>query len=81
MPCEECRELVTHEFRSPDDLIHAVRVAAEDVDRGVLRRIAADTQGDIVHYRFLCQVCGDRFNLFADTYHGRGRWTREEGKE
>ncbi len=41
MACEECRELSTHAFRSPDDLIHAVRLAAEEVDRGVLERIEA----------------------------------------
>lgn len=41
MPCEECRELGTHSFRTPDDLIHAVRLAAEEVDRGVLERTDA----------------------------------------
>ena len=41
MPCEECRELTTHVFRSPDDLLHAVRLAAEEVDRGVLTRVSA----------------------------------------
>lgn len=39
MPCEECRELTTHTFRSPDDLLHAVRLATEEVDRGVLSRV------------------------------------------
>ncbi len=39
MPCEECRELSTHAFRSMDDLVHAVRLAAEETDRGVLSRI------------------------------------------
>jgi hypothetical protein len=39
MPCAECRELSTHTFRSPDDLIHALRLAAEEADRGVLRAI------------------------------------------
>ena len=38
MSCEECRELSTHAFRTPDDLVHAVRLAAEEVDRGVLVR-------------------------------------------
>ena len=46
MPCEECRELNTHAFRSPDDLIHAVRLAAEEVDRGVLRRLEAREPGE-----------------------------------
>jgi hypothetical protein len=45
MDCDECRELTTHTFRSPDDLIRAVRLAAEEVDRGVLRRIGVDTPG------------------------------------
>lgn len=39
MPCEECRDLETHEFRSPDDLIHALRVTAEEMSRGVLCRV------------------------------------------
>ena len=42
MPCLECRELTTHTFRSPDDLIHAVRLAAEEVNRGVLAREGND---------------------------------------
>lgn len=39
--CVECRDLASHEFRSPDDLLHAVQTAAAEVDRGVLRRVAA----------------------------------------
>ena len=42
MSCEECRELSTHVFRSIDDLVHAVRLAAEETDRGVLARVAAE---------------------------------------
>jgi hypothetical protein len=36
--CEECRDLSTHVFRTSDDLVHAARLAAEEVDRGVLER-------------------------------------------
>ena len=43
MSCEECRELLTHVFRTPDDLVHAVRLATEEVDRGVLVRSSAPT--------------------------------------
>jgi hypothetical protein len=39
MSCEECRELETHAFRTAEDLIHAIRLAAEEVDRGVLSRL------------------------------------------
>lgn len=38
MPCIECRDLTSHAFRTADDLINAVRLAAEEVDRGVLAR-------------------------------------------
>jgi hypothetical protein len=38
MPCEECRELSSHAFRSAEDLIHALRLAAEEMNRGVLAR-------------------------------------------
>jgi hypothetical protein len=40
MACDECRALSTHAFRTVDDLVHAVRLAAEETDRGVLSRIA-----------------------------------------
>ena len=42
MACEECRDLSTHAFRSVDDLVHAVRLAAEESERGVLSRIEAE---------------------------------------
>lgn len=37
--CEECGDLQAHEFRGADDLLHAVQVAAAEVDRGALVRI------------------------------------------
>ena len=93
MTCDECRDLNAHEFRSPDDLLNAVQVAAAEVDRGVLRRLdvadltapeqealdsvlSANTLPEVVRYRFQCSVCGDRFELSADTYDGKGGWTR-----
>ena len=39
MACDECRDLGSHEFRSPDDLIHALRGAAEEANRGVLEPV------------------------------------------
>ncbi len=42
MSCEECRHLTTHAFRCVDDLLHAVRLATEEVDRGVLSRVNAE---------------------------------------
>jgi hypothetical protein len=46
MSCEECRELNTHVFRSSDDLVHAVQTAAQELDRGVLRRVDRPALGD-----------------------------------
>jgi hypothetical protein len=94
LPCDECAELRTHEFRSPDDLLHALQLAALEVDRGVLARGATEVLSGAEHealesafassalpgalrYRFKCTVCGDRFELVADTQSGAGGWTRE----
>jgi hypothetical protein len=44
MPCDECRALNDHQFRSIDDMVHAVQTAAQESERGVLRRIGAPTQ-------------------------------------
>jgi len=38
--CEECGELRTHAFRTKADLVHALQVAAAEVDRGALQRTA-----------------------------------------
>jgi hypothetical protein len=94
LPCVECAELRTHEFRSSDDLLHALQLAALEVDRGVLSRVLVeDLSGPeqealdsafatraipgALRYRFKCTVCGDRFELIADTEQGTGGWTRE----
>ena len=39
MACEECAGLAGHDFRGADDLIHALRTAAEEANRGVLEPI------------------------------------------
>lgn len=95
MPCEECAALATHEFRTIDDMVHAVQTAAFETDRGVLRRVgepkelrareqeavdsayASGNMPGTIRYRFECTVCGDRFELIADTTTGAGGWRRE----
>ena len=47
MTCEECRDLQTHTFRSPADLVHALQVAAAEVDRGALARVNSEELTDI----------------------------------
>jgi hypothetical protein len=43
--CAECIDLTAHEFRSPEDLINAVRVAAQEMDRGVIERVVDSRRG------------------------------------
>ena len=95
MSCEECHELRTHRFGSRTDLVNALKVAAEEVDRGVLAPVAsrertipeqvaigsalwAGAFPDAVRYHFKCTVCGDLFELAADTEHGNGEWRRND---
>jgi hypothetical protein len=35
---------------------------------------------DNVKYRFNCTICGDRFELLADTRQGSGTWIRNDEK-
>jgi hypothetical protein len=44
MACDECRDLNSHVFRSPEDLLHALQVAAAELDRGVLKRLDEETR-------------------------------------
>lgn len=34
--------------------------------------------GDVLVHKFECVVCGRKFELFADTYHGNVSWTPGE---
>ena len=47
MTCEECRDLQTHTFRSSDDLVYALQLAAAEVDRGVLVRVNREELTDL----------------------------------
>jgi hypothetical protein len=95
MPCEECQELRSHRFSSRTDLINALRVAAGEVDRGVLAPVLVSDRTipeqsaidsalrsgalpNVVLYRFKCVVCGDAFELSADTRQGNGEWKRND---
>ena len=55
-----------------EDLGEAERAAMDSV-------IAADAFAGAIRYRFACTVCGDRFELWAETGTGRGAWTRHNG--
>src|SRR3954469_18982776 len=54
------------------------------VDRTIPEQVAigsalqAGALPDVVLYRFRCTICGDDFELAADTYHGTGEWKRND---
>ena len=47
--CEECRHLNAHEFRTVEDLLHALQVAAAEVDRGLLEPVGGRQRGLAEH--------------------------------
>ena len=53
MACEECASLAAHEFRSADDLINALRVAAEEANRGVLEPVGAGREHGVAEQEAL----------------------------
>lgn len=97
MSCESCADLcVKYVIRTPNDLRKAIRIAAQNVQDGTITEIKADPDwnqfsfeecaktmcwGDIVAYQFVCNRCGRRFTLGAETYHGSGgSWEPDKGK-
>jgi hypothetical protein len=62
--------------------LEPVRVVEPGITEQMAVRSAlfAGALPDIVLYRFRCCVCGDTFELFADTRHGNGGWTRNDEK-
>ena len=49
MACPECRDLTAQEFKSVDQMLHALQVAGQELDRGVLRRVDPPARTDAVH--------------------------------
>jgi hypothetical protein len=63
-------------------VLEHVRVVERAIPEQIAIRsaLSAGALPDIVLYRFKCCVCGDKFELFADTHHGTGGWTRNDEK-
>jgi hypothetical protein len=55
-----------------------VSVADRTVPEQIAIRSALESGAlpDVVLYRFKCTVCGDGFELAADTNQGKGEWSR-----
>jgi hypothetical protein len=80
--CESLGERIT--LRHPDEYRGLARKLIEVVNQGILRLVKASCPleellggtfpGDSLHHDFRCAMCGHRFALHADTYHGRVEW-------
>ena len=84
--CEKCKDLdQVFTIKLPSDLKKAIRIAKENVADGTLRvleeqkwktpfNVVTPDGGwdDVFSYIFVCNSCGNRFELVAETYHGSG---------
>ncbi|MCG8016208.1 MAG: hypothetical protein JAY97_08335 [Candidatus Thiodiazotropha sp. 'RUGA'] len=86
MSCDQCLRLISGTpIKLPTDLKRAIKKADEAVKKGVLKYEGAGQLGepfeelargshwgDVVDNYFSCTSCGQKFNLYAETYHGAG---------
>ena len=95
MTCKSCQPMdVEWPIESPDDLTKVLRFANEKLAAGTLiepeegrrtwsQRVHQLAESgpwpDSVECQLACASCGERFEFYANTYHGRGgRWFRVE---
>ncbi len=86
--CPGC-EAFSHRIiiKQPDEYRDLARKLIEWVNQGALKLLKADCPlgellgskfpGDILRHDFRCAMCGRKFALHADTYHGRVEWEPE----
>lgn len=90
--CPKCSGFAERlHFNTPEEYQGIVRELIEIVEQGTFLLIHADCPlqrileptfpGDSIGHVFECFVCGRKFSLSADTYHGRVGWTPGEVPE
>lgn len=85
--CEQCEGLAVRlEIRGPEDYKSIAAQLIDMVGRGTLQVIAEwggslhevvtspTWPGDLIVQTFECTRCRAKFELSADTYHGRADW-------
>ena len=86
--CDNCSDLNTvFRIEFPGHLKQAIQVAKDNMADGTIsvdeseteqwsqsfnQLIASGRWDDLVHYVFVCNTCGQKFQLSAETYHGAG---------
>ena len=78
-------------IQTPSEYRDIARQLIEIVEQGAFLLVRADCPlqeileptlpGDFVVHEFECFVCGRKFSLSADTYHGNVHWTPGETPE
>lgn len=80
-----------YRIRLPHELKQALRIAKQNVADNTISVVenesglycqpfndvsdSGEWEGDVVHYVFKCNICGKKFELSAETYHGSGgKW-------
>jgi hypothetical protein len=86
--CSSCKDL-NHEFqiKLPSDLRKAIAVTRDNLTAGTIsdvttggdckpfaELVSSGQWDDVLLYYFQCNICGQLFQLSAETYHGRGGW-------
>jgi len=86
--CPSCKDLnIDFRIKVPSDLRKAIAVARDSLADGTISEVTAggdykpfaelassDKWEDVLRYHFMCNTCGQRFELSAETYHGSGGW-------
>jgi hypothetical protein len=84
--CPRCQGFAERiEIRDPSDLYRRVDEIERILKEGTLAsaggnwllseiRPGLPWPGDVIEHAFRCVVCGQRFELVVDTYHGGGHW-------
>jgi hypothetical protein len=86
--CKKCKDLKTvFLIKLPSELKQAIIIAKQNVADGTISVVKGETDQwpkpfdrlsvsggweDFVHYVFVCNSSGQRFQLSAETYHGAG---------
>lgn len=90
--CPRCQVFAGQlKITQPDDYRELARRLIEAVKEKTLQLTKADCHledllegpfpGDILRHHFRCTMCGRRFDLHADTYHGHVEWEPQVGGE
>lgn len=86
--CPSCKDLnIEFRIKVPSDLRQAIAVTRDNLADGTIsdvttggdckpfdELVSSGKWEDVLRYHFRCNTCGQKFELYAETYHGSGGW-------